>query len=77
MKPLRGRKATGGQLPQGGAALALGFEMKPLRGKDPHRQKLVQVAYTVQRCRFAQAGVHLVELFCDGQWVADTALELI
>src|SRR4051794_25604506 len=33
MKPLWGRKSILWSLPQGGAALALGFEMKPLRGK--------------------------------------------
>jgi hypothetical protein len=43
----------------------------------PSRQKLVQLAYTVQACPFAQAGVYLVELFCDGQWVADTTLDLL
>jgi hypothetical protein len=42
----------------------------------PNRQKVVQLAYTVQACPFAQAGVYLVELFCGGQWVADTSLEL-
>jgi hypothetical protein len=43
----------------------------------PHRQKVVQLAYTIQSCPFPQAGTYLVELFCDGQWVADTALELL
>jgi len=41
------------------------------------RQKLVQLAYTIQGCPFARPGIYLVELFCDGQWVADTALELL
>lgn len=43
----------------------------------PHRQKLVQLVYTIQGCRFAQPGIYLVELFCDGQWVADTTLDLL
>jgi hypothetical protein len=43
----------------------------------PNRHKLVQMANTVQGCLFAQAGVYLVELFCDGKWVADTTLELL
>ena len=43
----------------------------------PHRHKLVQLAYTMQNCRFPQAGIYLVELFCGGQWVADTTLDLL
>jgi hypothetical protein len=43
----------------------------------PHRDKLVQMAYTIQGCRFPQPGIYLVELFCDAQWVADTTLELL
>jgi hypothetical protein len=42
-----------------------------------HRQKLVQLAYTVHGCLFPQPGTYLVELFCNGQWVADTTLELL
>src|SRR5262245_10442258 len=41
------------------------------------RDSVVQLAYTIQGCRFAQSGVYLVELFCDGQWIADTSLELL
>ncbi len=43
----------------------------------PHRQKLVQLAYTFKGCLFPQAGTYLLELHCDGQWVADTSLELL
>jgi len=43
----------------------------------PHRDKLVQLAYTMRDCPFHQSGRYLVELFCDGQWVADTTLELL
>jgi hypothetical protein len=45
--------------------------------KFPRRDKLIQLAYTMQGCRFPTAGVYLVELFCDGQWVADTTLDLL
>jgi len=43
----------------------------------PHRDKLVQLAYTMQNCSFPQPGIYLVELFCDGQWVADTKVDLL
>jgi len=43
----------------------------------PHRDKLVQMACTIQGCSFSQPGRYLVELFCNGQWVADTTLELL
>jgi hypothetical protein len=41
----------------------------------PHRDKLVQLACTIQGCLFPQPGRYLVELFCNGQWVADTTNE--
>lgn len=43
----------------------------------PHRDKLVQVAYTIRGCMFPRPGLYLIELFCGGQWVADTTLELL
>jgi hypothetical protein len=43
----------------------------------PRRDKLLQLAYTLQGCRFPTHGAYLVELFCNGQWVADTTLELL
>ena len=43
----------------------------------PHRDKLVQMACTIQGCLFPQPGRYLVELHCNGQWVADTTLELL
>jgi hypothetical protein len=43
----------------------------------PHRDKLVQLACTIQGCLFPQPGRYLVELFCNGQWVADTSIELL
>jgi hypothetical protein len=42
----------------------------------PHRDMVVQLAYTVTGCRFPQPGIYLVELHCAGQWVADTTLLL-
>jgi hypothetical protein len=44
--------------------------------KFPRRDKLIQLAYTMQGCLFPTPGVYLLELFCDGQWVADTSLDL-
>ena len=43
----------------------------------PRRDKLVQLAYTMQDCVFPTRGVYLVELFCSGQWVADTPIDLL
>jgi len=43
----------------------------------PHRDKLVQMAWTIQGCSFPEPGRYLVELICNGQWVADTTLELL
>jgi len=43
----------------------------------PRRDNLVQLAYTMQGCSFPVPGVYLIELFCDGQWVADTTLDLL
>jgi hypothetical protein len=43
----------------------------------PRRDQLVQLAYTLQGCVFPTPGVYLIELFCDGQWVADTRLDLL
>jgi hypothetical protein len=42
-----------------------------------HRHAVVELAYTIRDCCFPQPGVYLVELFCNGQWVADTTLELL
>jgi hypothetical protein len=43
----------------------------------PHRDKLIQLAYTIPGWTFAQPGRYLVESYCHGQWVADTTLELL
>ena len=43
----------------------------------PNRDKLVQMAYTIQGCLFPLPGIYLVELYCNNQWVADTTLELL
>lgn len=42
----------------------------------PHRDKLVQLAYTMKNCPFYKPGVYLVELYCDAKWVADTTVML-
>jgi hypothetical protein len=41
-----------------------------------NRDQIVQLACTIQGCRFPQMGIYLVELFCNAQWVADTKLDL-
>jgi hypothetical protein len=38
----------------------------------PDRDTVVEMALTLKGVRFPQPGIYLVELFCDGQWVADT-----
>lgn len=43
----------------------------------PNRDVIVELAYTIRDCRFPHPGIYLVELFCNGQWVADTTLELL
>jgi hypothetical protein len=42
----------------------------------PNRSTIVQLAYTLEGCRFEDPGVYLVELFCDNTWVCDTQLLL-
>ena len=42
----------------------------------PHRDFMHQLAYTVAGCRFPGPGTYLVELFCNGVWVADVGFEL-
>ncbi|MBI1830936.1 MAG: hypothetical protein HYR84_05730 [Planctomycetes bacterium] len=44
--------------------------------KFAHREQVVQLSYTIPGCRFSQQGIYLVELHCNGQWVADTSLDL-
>ena len=41
-----------------------------------NRDTIVQLAYTARNCLFPKPGIYLVELFCNGQWVADTTLTL-
>ncbi len=42
----------------------------------PDRQTVVQVAMTIEGCRFQEPGLYLLELFCDNSWVCDTQLRL-
>ena len=41
------------------------------------RDQVVQLSYTLPGCRFTQPGVYLVELFCNGQCVADVKVDLL
>jgi hypothetical protein len=41
-----------------------------------NRDMTVHLAYTMPGCRFPHAGLYLVELFCNNQWMADTTLLL-
>jgi hypothetical protein len=43
----------------------------------PSRKSVIQLAYEIRQCHFPIAGRYLVELFCNGVWVADTTLDLL
>lgn len=42
----------------------------------PDRTTVVQMALTIEGCRFQSPGLYLLELFCDNTWVCDTQLLL-
>ena len=42
----------------------------------PRRNCIVQMADTITGCEFPRPGIYLVELHCNGKWVADTTLDL-
>ncbi|HTU88486.1 MAG TPA: hypothetical protein VMF69_00165 [Gemmataceae bacterium] len=42
----------------------------------PDRNTVVQLAVSIEQCLFPQAGMYLVELYCDNTWVCDTNLLL-
>ncbi|MBY0460080.1 MAG: hypothetical protein K2V38_22415 [Gemmataceae bacterium] len=42
----------------------------------PDRASLRYLSVTVEGCCFENPGLHLVELYCDNTWVADTVLRL-
>jgi hypothetical protein len=44
---------------------------------SPDRDTVVQMVYTSGACVFPHPGIYLVELACNGQWVADTKLKLL
>ncbi len=44
--------------------------------KFERRSQVIQVSRTIANCPFPQPGVYLIELHCNGVWVADTTLEL-
>ena len=43
----------------------------------PHRDRTIELALTFQGVKFPRPGIFLVELYCDGQWVADARLQLV
>ena len=42
----------------------------------PNRNTVIQVALTIEGCRFERPGLYLLELFCNNTWVCDAALVL-
>lgn len=42
----------------------------------PTRTAIVQFAMTIERVRFPEAGVYVIDLFCHNTWVCDTTLTL-
>lgn len=42
----------------------------------PNRRVLVQLALTIEGCRFNYPGLYVVSLFCDNSWVCDTEVLL-
>lgn len=43
----------------------------------PSRTSLVQLALTIEGCRFDRPGLYTLELFCDNTWVCDTQVLLL
>jgi hypothetical protein len=42
----------------------------------PTRTVVVQLAVTIEGCRFPEAGVYVIDLFCHNTWVCDTTVTL-
>lgn len=42
----------------------------------PDRTTVVQLALSIEGCRFQQPGLYILELFCDNTWVCDTQILL-
>jgi hypothetical protein len=42
----------------------------------PNRTVVVQLAVTIEGCRFPEPGVYVVDLFCHNTWVCDTTVTL-
>lgn len=42
----------------------------------PNRTTVVQLALTIEGCRFERPGLYLLELFCDNTWACDTQVLL-
>ena len=43
----------------------------------PSRTTVVQLALTIEGCRFEQPGEYLIELYCGETWICDTQLLLL
>jgi hypothetical protein len=43
----------------------------------PDRHAVVQVAVTIESCRFELPGIYFFELFCDNNWVCDTRIRVV
>jgi hypothetical protein len=41
-----------------------------------NRYTMVQLALTIEGCRFIRPGIYILELFSDNTWVCDTQLQL-
>jgi hypothetical protein len=42
----------------------------------PNRTRIVQLAMTIRGCPFDEPGLYIIDLFCNNEWVADTAVRL-
>ena len=43
----------------------------------PDRMSVVQLALTIEGCRFQSPGLYILELFCDNTWVCDAPVLLV
>ena len=49
-------------------------EVRQLQFSD--RTTVVQLALSIEGCRFERPGLYTLELFCDNTWVCDTRIQL-
>lgn len=52
------------------------WSSKPRELFFPNRTTTLQVAVTVENCRFEHAGIYVLEFLCNNTWVCDTQLLL-